>query len=259
MSTHPNKPPRSGKPLAVTRGSAIEVRGHDVATQLIGQVSLTELLLLELHGELQSPQHVRVVDGILVAMAEHGITPSTLAARLVLDGAPESLQGAVAAGLLAAGSRYLGAIEEAAYLLQEIVADAGDGELGEVAERVVRRLGAEGTRVPGVGHNLHADSDSRVTALVALAEREGVAGPHLQALDALHAAATSVLGKDLILNAAGAVAALLSDLDYRPEDVRGFALVARSAGLFAHVVDERRHPVARGVWERLHETDGTAA
>jgi citrate synthase len=243
-------------PLAVTRGSAIEVRGHDVAAELIGRVSLTELLLLELHGELQSPEHVRVVDGILVAMAEHGITPSTLAARLVLDGAPESMQGAIAAGLLAAGSRYLGAIEQVAEVLQEIA--VGDAELGDAAARVVARLCEDGMPVPGVGHNLHAASDSRVEALVALARREGVAGIHVEALGALRDAATAALGKELIVNAAGAVGALLSDLGYRPADVRGFALVARSAGLFAHVVDERRRPVARSAWEQFHDTDGTA-
>jgi citrate synthase len=258
VSGEGNAPPRLDEPLAVTRGGAIEVRGHDVASELIGKVSLTELLLLELHGELQSPEHVRVVDGVLVAMAEHGITPSTLAARLVLDGAPESVQGAVAAGLLAAGSRYLGAIEEAARVLQQTAAPAGSASLDEAARRVVRRLADERIRVPGLGHNLHSDSDSRVAALVALGEREGVAGVHVQALDALRGAATEVLGKELIVNAAGAVAALLSDLGYRPEDVRGFALVARSAGLFAHVVDERRRPVARSAWESLHETGGTA-
>lgn len=239
----------SSAPLSVTRGDTIEVRGYDLADDLIGKVTFAEMMLLDLTGERRSPAHVRVVDAVLVAMMEHGITPSTLTARLVLDGAPESAQGAVSAGLLAAGARFLGVIDEAGVLLQEIVRD----ESRDAAHGAVARLVAAGKPIPGFGHNLHGREDPRVRALVAVARREGVAGPHVAALEPLQAAAHAVIGRPLIANAAGAVAAILSDLGFAPVDMRGFALVARCAGLVAHVADERRRPIARKVWQRAHD------
>lgn len=234
-------------------GDRMKVRGRDLADELIGQVSFTEMMLLDLHGREQSPSHVRIVDAVLVTLMEHGITPSTLAARVVLDGAPESMQGAVAAGLLATGSRFLGVIDDAARLVQSVCGAAEP--LEESARARVRELVSTGRRVPGFGHNLHRREDPRVVALVALARTEGVAGEHVAALGALREAVAAELGQPLIPNAAGAVAAVLSDLGYAAEDIRGFALVARSAGLFAHIVDEQRNPIARAVWQGFHRND----
>ncbi len=187
------------------------------------------------------------------SLTEHGITPSTLAARLVLDGAPESTQGAVAAGMLATGSRFLGVIEEeAATLLQAVCAEE---PVADSARARVRELVTSGSRVPGFGHNLHTRADPRVEALVGLAREENVAGRHVAGLDALRTVVAEETGKELIPNAAAAVAAILSDLGYAPADIRGFALVARCAGLVAHVADERRHPLARAVWQDFHQDD----
>lgn len=239
-------------PLSRMTGDRIEVRGRDLARDLIGKVSFTEMFLLDLVGEEQPASHVRVVDAVLVAMTEHGITPSTLAARLVLDGAPESTQGAVAAGLLAAGSRFLGVIEEAAALLQSVRAE---DSVTVSARARVHELVASGNRVPGFGHNLHANEDPRVDALLRLAREEGVADAHVDCLHALREAVTLETGRQLIPNAAGAVAAILLDLGYGIGEIRGFALVARCAGLVAHVADERRHPVARAVWQAFHQEE----
>lgn len=241
-------------PLSETVGDRIEVRGRDLADELIGKVSFTEMMLLDLHGREQSPSHVRLVDAVLVTLMEHGITPSTLAARIVLDGAPESMQGAVAAGLLATGSRFLGVIDDAARLVQSVC--AAEEPLDESAIALVREIVSTGRRVPGFGHNLHSREDPRVEALLALARAEGVAGKHVAAVEALREAVAAEVGQPLIPNAAGAVAAILSDLGYAAEDIRGFALVARSAGLFAHIADEQRNPVARGVWQDFHRNDG---
>ena len=233
--------------LSVTTPEEILVRGRPLAGELIGRVSFTEMFLLDLTGELPPPAHVRVVDAVLVAIMEHGITPSTLAARLVLDGAPEAMQGAVAAGLLATGSRFLGTIEDAARLLERI---AGEDDIPAAAERRVAEIVDAGGRVPGMGHNLHAGSDPRVAALLAVADREGTAGRHVEALRALGDIARS---RGLVLTAAAADAALLCDLGHGADESRGFTLVARCAGLFAHVVDERRRPLARGIWQHAHE------
>jgi citrate synthase len=238
------------------RGDRIIVRDRDLAEELIGKLSFTEMLLLDLTGTEANASQVRLVDAILVAMMEHGITPSTLAARVVLDGAPESLQGAVAAGLLATGSRFLGVIEEVGLLVRAVAADEAKGGLEESARRQVERLLAGGQAVPGLGHNLHGSEDPRVPALLGLAESEGVAAEHVAALAAVHRAANALLAQRLIVNAAGAIGAILSDLGYPANQLRGFALVARCAGLFAHVVDERRRPLARSVWVTLNEPAG---
>jgi citrate synthase len=240
-------------PLSSTVDDRISVRGRDLADELIGRLSFTEMLLLDLHGEEQPAAHVRVVDCVLVALMEHGITPSTLAARLVFDGAPESIQGAVAAGLLATGSRFLGVIEDAAALVQRVCAD---DPVDDSARACVRAIVAEGGRVPGFGHNLHARGDPRVDSLLQVARTEGVVGDHVECLAALREAIAAETGHDLIPNAAGAVGAILSDLGYASQEIRGFALVARCGGLFAHIVDEQRHPIARAVWQGFHRNDG---
>lgn len=238
-------------PISTTLADEIEVRGYKLAGELIGELSFTAMFLLDLDGEMPSPAKVRVVDSVLVALMEHGTTPSSLASRLVLDGAPESVQGAVAAGLLATGSRFLGTIDRVADSLQRVV--GADGSLESAAAEEVERLRAAGERVPGMGHNLHGDVDPRVARILAVAAEEGLAGRHVEALHALHAAGQAAAGRPLVLNAVGAIGAVLSDLGYAPDQTRGFALVARCAGLFAHVVDEGREPIARGVWQRVHE------
>jgi citrate synthase len=238
-------------PLSITTADdRILVRDRDLAGDLIGQKTFTEVFLLDLVGLEPSRAHVRMIDAVLVALIEHGATPSTLSARLVLDGAPESMQGAVAAGLLATGSRYLGVIEDVASLLQSIVADERTA-LDATRDRINALL-AEGRAVPGLGHNLHT-IDPRVDTLKRFAMSEGVAGQHLDALNVVADVAVEQTGRPLMINAAGVIGAILSDLGYAPQETRGFALVARCAGIFAHLVDEQRNPSARPSWERLHE------
>ena len=217
------------------------------------------MFLLDMDGTIPDAHRVRMVDAVLVALMEHGITPSTLAARLVLDGAPEATQGAVAAGLLAVGSRFLGTVEQAADMLQRIVLDCGRPTRGCGARARSRRLLAGGARIPGLGHNLHSDVDPRVEVLIGIAEQEGSAGAHVAALEALRAVAARESGKQLIVNAAGAIGAILSDMGYPPSKVRGFALVARAAGIVAHIVDEQAHPIASDVWVQAHDGHGHAA
>lgn len=242
-------------PISVTVGDAITVRGRDLAGELMGRMSFTEALLLDIDGHEAASSKVRVVDAILVAIMEHGITPSTLAGRLILDGAPEALQGAVAGGLLATGSRFLGTIEQSAQAVTDVCDEAartGD-DLVAAAESRVRSLRAAGHRVPGVGHNLHAATDPRVDVLLAVAEDAGVAGRGVEAFAALAGAASAAAERRLLPNAAGIIGALLVDLGYPPYQARGFALIARCAGLVAHCFDEQRRPLARDVWVSLHE------
>ena len=238
-------------PEATRNDRPITIAGRDI-TELLGARTFTEAFLLRIDGQLPEQGKTRVVDAVLVALMEHGITPSSLATRLVLDGAPESLSGAVAAGLLAVGSQFLGTIEEAAALLTRIV-DAAPvaGGLEAAVSAEVGRAADSGARIPGLGHNLHRREDPRVALLLSIAHEEGFGGDHVAAFELLPAVAEERLSVTLIPNAAGAVGAVLRDLGYKADEVRGFALVARCGGLFGHVLDERRNPIARDVWQSL--------
>ena len=242
---------RALPPLSTTVDDEISVRGRDLARELIGRRTFTELFLLDLDGRAPDPDRVAMVDAVLCSLMEHGLTPSTLAARLVEEGAPDAMQGAVAAGLLAVGSRFLGTIEDVARVVQRVAAHPRGIDVG--AREAVADIVTAGGRVPGVGHTLHHDLDPRVAALSAVAAQTGFAGAHLEALHAVAREACERSGRKLIVNAAGAVGAILSDLGYPPDQVRGFALVARCAGLVAHVVDEMRAPYARSLWVEAHK------
>jgi citrate synthase len=98
----------------------IEVRGRDLAGDLMGRLSFTEYFHLLLTGREPGDEERFFLDLLLVSIAEHGLMPSNIAARMTLAADPESLQGAVAAGILGAGHVILGAAEECARLLAAI-------------------------------------------------------------------------------------------------------------------------------------------
>jgi citrate synthase len=243
---------RDHPPISASNDGEIYVRGFSLARELIGQLTFTEMFLLNLDGRPPSAGRVRVIDAVLVSLMEHGMTPSTLAARLVFDGAPDALQGAVAAGLLGVGSRFLGVVEQSAELLEGIV--SSDSTPEHAAADRVREMIAAGGKIPGLGHNLHEDRDPRVLVLQRVAAAEGYAGIHSDALALVQRAASDQTQRPLIVNAAGAIGAILCDLGYPARQARGFAIVARAAGIFAHIVDEMTAPVARAVWVDAHET-----
>lgn len=225
---------------------AVTVRGHDLADDLIGKVGFTDLFALELTGKLPDAAARAVLDGVLVALTEHGLTPSAVVTRLTDLGAPDAMQGAVAAGLLGAGDRFLGALDGCARILQEWPRDADDAEH---AASVVAGLRAAGRRVPGLGHPTHVDGDPRTKALYRLADSVGFPATARDRLAVLRAAAESATGRVLPVNVDGACGALLTDLGLPWSACRGVALVARSAGLVGHLADERRHPAAAVIWE----------
>src|SRR5207245_4890724 len=96
----------------------IVVRGHDLSEELIGKVSLGDFAFLELMARLPTPQESVMFNALVVTLVEHGLTPSTIAARMTYFGAPEALQAAVAAGLLGMGDRFGRCIDQAPRLLQ---------------------------------------------------------------------------------------------------------------------------------------------
>ena len=156
--------------IGSSTSDSITVAGRDLPGELMGSVTLTELTYLLVTRRDPTPGQRRLLDAALVSLADHGLTPSALAARLTYTGAPESIQGAVAAGLLGAGSVLLGPAGDTAVFLAEAVAS------GTTAVDAVAARRAAGLRVPGLGHPVHRVEDPRTPRLYALAEEEGVLG-----------------------------------------------------------------------------------
>src|SRR5438552_16775002 len=104
----------------------VELRRHDPAGDLMGRLSFTEYFHLLLTGCEPSDDERFFLDLLLVSIAEHGLMPSNVAARMTLAADPSSLQGAVAAGILGAGPVILGAAEECALLLAAMHAEGTD-------------------------------------------------------------------------------------------------------------------------------------
>jgi citrate synthase len=226
---------------------AIYVRDKSLVDELIGEVTFTQMMFFQIMGHMPSPTEVKIVDAVLVTLLEHGITPSAIATRLTLMSAPESLQGAVAAGLLGVGGTFLGTMQGAAELIDEMMT-AADG-VAAAAERIARRHRETKTPLPGFGHNLHRPDDPRTPKLIAVARAAGVKGDHIAALLALGEAVDRVYGRHITINATGAIAALLSEIGVPVDVMRGFAVITRAAGLVGHIKEERENPAARALWD----------
>lgn len=233
--------------IATSTPDEIVVRGKSLTRELMGRVDFTTMICFHLRGTMPSPGEVAIVDAVLVALMEHGLTPSSITARLIYSSSPEAMQGAVSAGLLGAGSQFLGSTEDAARILQAGIAS---GEPAPAfAERVVREHVAAGRAVPGFGHHIHRPDDPRAPRLLAIAEEHGVAGPHAELLRVLSAELDRAKGRHVTVNATGAVAAVLSDVGYPWHVLRGFSLIARAAGLVGHVLEEAETPTGRALWD----------
>jgi citrate synthase len=236
----------------------IWVRGLDLTADVMGKLSFGDMVFLLVGGRLPDADELRLVDAILVALVEHGLTPSAMVARVTYSVAPESLPGAVAAGLLGAGSVVLGSMEECGRLLTRVAEEtsAGVGR-SESITRIVDEYRAAGKRLPGIGHAIHTEGDPRAARLYALAQECGRHGSHLDALTEL-ADLAAPPGKLLPVNVTGAVAAILLELGVPWPLHRGFALISRSAGLVAHVGEEMSEPITPGIRRLLREDEAKA-
>ncbi|HSP10171.1 MAG TPA: citryl-CoA lyase [Candidatus Dormibacteraeota bacterium] len=240
--------------LGWSTADKITVRGLDLATDIIGKVSLGDLAFLELKGRLPTPQESAVFNAIAVTLVEHGMTPSAIAARLTYFGAPESLQGAVAAGLLGLGDRFGGSIEGAAKALQEGLEGARkDDDLRKIAREIVAGHKQNKQVIPGLGHPIHKPIDPRTPRLFAVAAENGLSGRYVELIQLIAEEAGVAFGRDLPVNATGAIAALASELGIPWRVTRGLAVMARAIGLVAHIQEEIQDPTASEIWSRVDE------
>lgn len=233
----------SSTQIATSSSDDITVRGRSLTRELIGKLTLTEMMCLTILGEVPDAHHIAAIDACLVALVEHGLTPSAIATRMVYSSAPEAMQGAVAAGLLGVGGKYVGTVEGCAALLARIA--AAPDRAAEAAAVVAESRGP----LPGFGHDVHRPDDPRTPRLFAVAREHGIAGRHVAALEALGVALDAAKHRHITINATGAVAAVLADAGVPASIMRGFALIARCAGLVGHVHEEQRDPAMRAIWE----------
>jgi len=238
---------KSGPP--VTRMSQaypdrVEVRGRDLTGDVMGRLGFTEYFHLLLTGSEPTAEQAFFLDLLLVAIAEHGMMPTNVAARMTLAADPESLQGAVAAGILGAGPVVLGSSEECARLLEAAqVKVAAGGAPEAVARDVARSIHAAGAKVPGFGHPVHRPVDPRAERILELAGARGVSGPHVTFSRLLRDAVSATWEKPLPMNVSMAIAAVLLDLGYSPDVVKAVPILARTASLLAHLTEERERPI----------------
>jgi citrate synthase len=241
---------------------SITVRGRDLAAEVMDEMTFSELAFLLAAGRKPTGDETRLFNAVLVSLADHGLTPTALAARLTYTGAPEALQGAIAAGLLGGGSVFLGPVEDTARFLDAILAGfspervADEAALKEAAVTAVRDAIESGRRIPGLGHPIHKETDPRTPVLYDLATTTGLAGPHLRLLQLVALEYRTATGRSLPINGAGAAGAALADLGFPPPIARGFALLARTAGLIAHLAEEAEHPIGMRLWQ---EVEGRAS
>ena len=231
---------KAGEPVTrISRASPdrIEVRGRDLAGDLMGRLTFTELFHLLLTGREPSDDERFFLDLLLVSIAEHGLMPSIVAARMTLAADPGSLQGAVAAGILGAGPVILGAAEECALLLAAMHAESKE------PLQAAREIHTAGRRVPGFGHPLHRPVDPRAERILELADARGVSGPHVALARALRDAVAETWGKPLTLNVSLPIAAVMLDLGYSPAHVKAVPILARTASLLAHLAEEQENPI----------------
>jgi citrate synthase len=250
QSTSPSYPTSLGTSTA----TRISLLGQDLATDLMGEVSFGELAFWLVTLRRPTPGELRVFEAVLIALADHGFTPTAIAARLTYVSAPDSLQGAIAAGLLGGGSRFLGVTEDCGQFLDDALLEQ-DGQLpadddgwDELARVVVRRTREQGRYIPGLGHPVHKVEDPRTPRLMQLAEESGVLGPHLRLFAAIGRVHAEILGRALPLNGAGVCGAALADLGLPREMLRGFAILARTAGLLGQLAEEQRSGIGMDVY-----------
>jgi citrate synthase len=230
---------------------SISIRGRDLVRDLIGQRSFTEALLLQALGEEPPAARVRIVDAVLVTIMEHGLVPSAIVTRLTHYGAPESYQGAIAAGLLGVGDRYAGTASECGAVLERIVAakEPQQQALEEVrGYRKIRRP------LPGFGHPIHRDEDPRVARLLAVTREAGSGGDYIAAMELLERTLSEELGRELVTNISAAIAAALGEAGVPSGLMRGIVLTARCAGLVGHLFEEMQEPAAPAMWQGAQDS-----
>jgi citrate synthase len=226
----------------------VEVRGLDLTSDVMGRLGFTAYFHLLLTGSEPTEDQRYFLDLLLVAIAEHGMMPTNVAARMTLAADPRSLQGAVAAGILGCGPVLLGTAEECARLLAAAQERVDRGATPEQAAReAAAGVRTAGAKLPGFGHPVHTPLDPRAERILALADERGVSGPHVALARAVRDAAAHAWGRPLTMNVSMPIAAVMLDLGFDAATVKAVPILARTASLLAHLAEERETQIGFGM------------
>ncbi|WP_026375807.1 citryl-CoA lyase [Aestuariibacter salexigens] len=230
--------------ICTSTAENITVRGYDLVDEVMGNVDFTSYFWLLVCGQMPNENQRFFANVVLTAIAEHGLVPSVVAARMTLAAAPESFQGAVAAGLNGCGSVVLGSAEVAGRFLHDVVSKKNEGmSMDDAARACLEELKAAGKRVPGFGHPLHSSGDPRANRILALAQEKQTEGDYIGALKAIHRLLPDVMGRALPINVNGAIPASILDVGFPLEALKGISLLARTASLVGHLQEESETPI----------------
>ena len=244
-----------GTSLARSTPTDIFLQDASLTKELMGNISFIELFIFQLTGKRPTQSQLNVVNAVLVSLMEHGMTPSSITARLIYNSSPEAMQGAVAAGLLGAGGVFLGSMENLGRLLQagKQSIDEGITTVEEFARSTIERLIDSGESIPGFGHHIHRPDDPRTPKLFSIAEENGLGGNYIDLLTEMSRQLDVIKGKHITINTTGAVAAVLLNAGFPWHVLKGFSLLARTAGLVTHINEEIHRPMARGIWNLVEQ------
>ncbi|WP_137680600.1 citryl-CoA lyase [Aurantiacibacter suaedae] len=231
--------------ICTSDAESITVRGRDLCEDIIGKFDFSSYFWLLVTGEEPNENQSFFLNAVLCALAEHGLVPSVVAARMTLAAAPEAVQGAVAAGLLGCGSVVLGSAEIAGKFYHDCVNDqrASGDAVETVARRKIAEWRAHTKAVPGFGHPQHSEGDPRANLLLKLADERGVSGEHVAMMRALQAALPETIGRALPVNVNGPIPAIMLDLGWPVAALKGIGLLCRTGGLIGHLTEEAERPI----------------
>jgi citrate synthase len=224
--------------IATSDAETITVRGHDLCHDLIGKIGFSDYFWLLVIGEKPTDAQRGMLDACLVAIAEHGLVPSVQAARMTLAAGPDAWQGAMAAGLLGMGSVVAGSSESAGRYLAELIAAADGGDIEAAVVDSLRDHKVRRMKVAGMGHPQHSGGDPRADRLLEIADNLGISGTYIKTLRMLDKHASTIIERPLPINVSGAIPACMLDAGWPLEALKAVPLLARAAGLSAHLYEE---------------------
>jgi len=240
--------------IAWSSPDSITVFGRSLPDEILGHLSFGDMAFLELTARIPTSNESKMFNAMLVTLVEHGLTPSTMVARLTYLGAPEAMQAAVAAGLSGLGTVFVGSVEGSAKMLSEALPDrtvAHDAD--ELARGIVAKFAATKAIIPGIGHPFHKPIDPRTPRLIAIAQETGFDGPYVGLIQKVAAEAGRFRKRDLPCNATGILGALACEMGFDWKICRGLGVMARAVGIVGHILEESRNPIAADLWLRTEE------
>ncbi|PPR11767.1 MAG: Citrate synthase 1 [Alphaproteobacteria bacterium MarineAlpha11_Bin1] len=229
------------------------MRGHDVLTEILGEKSFSETFYLLVTGNELPESYSRTFDACMVILMDHGITPTALVARMVHDSLPEDVQLPMMAGAMMVGNKFAGTMAGAGEIFKAGV-DAG-GDPREYAKSVIARHREQKKFIPGYGHPYYFPTDPRSDRMFQIAYEGGVNGRYIELAKVLAEEIEGSRGRPLTLNVTGALGAVLNEVSFPVEVMRGVAAVSRAAGLIGHIYEEMGNPIAPSVVDFINNIE----